>query len=408
MTSTTSTEGNSQPVWEFVSITGYDVPSAPVGQTVKQRLALLRHIFGRVDAPPEDPLKKTDDLRVLPPQQLDRIAPLPNWQDAAVALDLKLTDWLEQQKPDPRIILLVGPPYGGHAGILASWAEQKAWPVLDPPSPEQILAGDDAWLSELANTGGSWVFPNLERAYLRHAAGLGPVRAFLDRASAGDLGRGIIGCDSWAWAFLQRAWRGRLPIVLALQAFDQARLTHHFQQLAVAADGRDLIFCQSDTGHYVLPPPDVDQETYESSNFLQLLAAHSRGIPGIAWAGWRASLCKEQEGTQAEKALVENQVDLRRTIWVTPWDQLKKPAVPGVSRHDEAVVLHTLLLHNGLTLELMRQILPLLPTRVTETVAHLQEAGLVAQDGAAWRVTPLGYPPARQFLQDVGYLVDQF
>ncbi len=408
MTATNSTEANAQPVWEFVSITGYEVPSVPVTQTVKQRLALLRHIFGRVDAPPEDPLKKTDDLRALPLQQLDRIAPLPNWQDAAAALDLKLADWLEQQKPDPWIILLVGPPYGGHAGLLASWAEHKAWPVLAPPSPEQVLAGGDAWLNELANTGGSWVFPNLERAYLRHAAGLGLVRAFLDRAYAGELGRGIIGCDSWAWAFLQHAWHGRVPIILALQAFDRARLAHHFQQLAVAANGSDLIFCQSDTGHYVLPPPDPDQESHGSSNFLQLLAAHSRGIPGVAWAGWRASLRKEQEGAQAEKALAENHVDLRRTIWVTPWDQLKKPAVPGVSRHDEAVVLHTLLLHNGLTLELMRRILPLLPNRVAETVARLQEAGLVAQDGATWRVTPLGYPPVRQFLQDVGYLADQF
>lgn len=408
MTATNSTEANAQPVWEFVSITGYEVPSVPVTQTVKQRLALLRHIFGRVDAPPEDPLKKTDDLRALPLQQLDRIAPLPNWQDAAAALDLKLADWLEQQKPDPWIILLVGPPYGGHAGLLASWAEHKAWPVLAPPSPEQVLAGGDAWLNELANTGGSWVFPNLERAYLRHAAGLDLVRAFLDRAYAGELGRGIIGCDSWAWAFLQHAWHGRVPIILALQAFDRARLAHHFQQLAAAANGSDLIFCQSDTGHYVLPPPDPDQESHGSSNFLQLLAAHSRGIPGVAWAGWRASLRKEQEGAQAEKALAENHVDLRRTIWVTPWDQLKKPAVPGVSRHDEAVVLHTLLLHNGLTLELMRRILPLLPNRVAETVARLQEAGLVAQDGATWRVTPLGYPPVRQFLQDVGYLADQF
>jgi len=408
MTSTTSIDANTQPIWEYVSIAGYEVPSTPVRQTVKQRLAILHHILGRVDAPAEDPLKKTDELKALPEQMLDLVAPLPNWLSAAEALDLKLADWLEQEKSYPCIILLVGPPYGGHTEILRAWAEQKAWPTLNPPSPEQILADDDAWLAGLGNTGGSWVFPNLERAYLRHAAGLNQVRTFLDRAYAGDLGRGIIGCDSWAWAFLQHVWHGRLPIVWALEAFDQTRLTHHFQHLAVAAGGRQPVFCQSDTGHYVLPPPDADQETYESSDFLQLLAAHSRGILGVAWAVWRASLRKEQEGKQAEKALAENHIDPRRTIWVTPWDQLNKPVVPGDVRHDEAVVLHTLLLHSGLSLELMRQLLPMSLNRIAETVARLQEAGIVAQDGATWRVAPLGYPPARQFLQEVGYLTDQF
>jgi len=119
-------------------------------------------------------------------------------------------------------------------------------------------------------------------------------------------------------------------------------------------------------------------------------------------------LRKEQEGKQAAEALAENHIDPRRTIWVTPWDQLNKPVVPGDVRHDEAVVLHTLLLHSGLSLELMRQLLPMSLNRIAETVARLQEAGIVAQDGATWRVAPLGYPPARQFLQEVGYLTDQF
>ena len=78
--------------------------------------------------------------------------------------------------------------------------------------------------------GTPWVFPCLERAYLRHPEGLTMVRRFLANAYAGNLGRGIIGCDSWAWAFLRHVWRGRVPVTVTLQAFDETRLARHFRQ----------------------------------------------------------------------------------------------------------------------------------------------------------------------------------
>lgn len=41
---------------------------------------------------------------------------------------------------------------------------------------------------------------------MRHAGGLTLVRRLLERAVSGQLGRGLIGCDSWAWAYLQKVW----------------------------------------------------------------------------------------------------------------------------------------------------------------------------------------------------------
>jgi hypothetical protein len=71
-------------------------------------------------------------------------------------------------------------------------------------------------------------------------------------------------------------------------------------------------------------------------------------------------------------------------------------------------VLHTLLLHNGLPLELMQQLLPLSPSQVMETLLRLEDCDLAVQADTVWQVAPQGYPAARQFLQGNGYLLDQF
>jgi hypothetical protein len=61
----------------------------------------------------------------MPKWQLERIAPTLDWRDAANMLNAHLENWLEQDKPDQPVIVLVGPPYSGNADILAAWAEEQ-------------------------------------------------------------------------------------------------------------------------------------------------------------------------------------------------------------------------------------------------------------------------------------------
>jgi hypothetical protein len=56
--------------------------------------------------------------------------------------------------------------------------------------------------------------PNLEKCYLRHPSGLNTVRHFFTELRSGGLGRGIIGCDSWAWFYLKHVIGGGLPDAL--------------------------------------------------------------------------------------------------------------------------------------------------------------------------------------------------
>jgi hypothetical protein len=406
--STSENEKVAQPLWECVPIAGYHLPVAPVTHTLRERLAAIQRFFRSGEPEQGYPLKAKDKLRALPQWQLERVAPAPEWRNSAEAIDIGLKDWLGQEKPDQPVIVLVGPPHSGHTEILAEWAKQHRWPVLTPPSAGQVLAGDDAWLSKQISDGRPWVFPALERGYLRHAWGLSLIRRFLARAYSGNLGRGIIGCDSWAWAYLHHVWQGRMPITLTLQACDKARLADHFQRLANPSGDRQLLFHQSDNGRHVLPLPDAEEASDKTSNFLQLLAAHSRGVFGVAWAVWRASLRTEPDENKAEENDIAERKISHQTVWVIPWSQLTPPELPSGAGRDEAFVLHTLLLHNGLPLELLQKLLPLSPNHVMETLFRLDESGIVVQDNSIWQVTAQGYPAVRQFLKADGYLVDQF
>ena len=114
------------------------------------------------------------------------------------------------------------------------------------------------------------------------------MRQFLRQACSGSLGRGIIGCDSWAWAFLRRAGPNCRARTLTLQAFDQERLSLYLQGLAEGAEKPLLAFRQAHSGKYVLPPPaeSPDEAAVVDRDFLNRLAAYSRGIPGIARTLW--------------------------------------------------------------------------------------------------------------------------
>jgi hypothetical protein len=159
-------------IWKYVSVADYQRPSAPVTHTAKKGLTFFQDFLQR-DEPDEDgPLKTVEELRLLPDWQIERIAPAPDWAGAAEALTTHLEEWLARENSGQSIIVLVGPPYSGLTEIVPCWAEQQGWPLIEPPSAEQILAEDYTWFTGQHSNGDPWVLPLLEHAYLRHANGL--------------------------------------------------------------------------------------------------------------------------------------------------------------------------------------------------------------------------------------------
>jgi hypothetical protein len=232
--------------------------------------------------------------------------------------------------------------------------------------------------------------------------------SFFHRLQAGALGAGIIGADSWSWEFLAQAVGPCPALTLALQAFDHERLSQWFQPKAA----HDLLFRQSDNGALVMPPPeglaDVTDTSAGISQFLKHLAAYSRGIPGVALELWRSALRRGPKAELAAEMAEEVTCEMGTSIWVLPWDDVRKPALPHGFGSEHALLIHTLLIHDGLPTALATELLPFSADVVARARTDLLDSGLIEDDGGTWRVSAAGYPSARGYLDGEGYLTDNF
>jgi len=174
------------------------------------------------------------------------------------------------------------------------------------------------------------------------------------------------------------------------------------------------IFREATTGRAVLASSGSssdDQAETEGGKktdreFLTHLAARSRGNPGVARAIWRASLQVNSDEDVEAKAQEEAAEDKGYTMWVNPLPKINLPSLPSGSSREEALVLHALLLHNGLSAPLLSELLPLGHETVLQIVHRLRTARLVTDADECWQVVPLGYPAVRAFLDREGFLID--
>lgn len=413
-------QDDNRSLWRFIPLSDYESPAEPATQTVRNQLSQLmlrlgiRLQDGR-DAAFDEP---EQELQSISSSLIERAAPEPDWRGNHIqALTTAYQSWLDADVPGAGLHVLVNAPHSELPQSVRHWAADNGCRVIEPPTTKQLLEMDDDWLVQLKAVGGSrWVLPWLERCYLRHWAGFRLLRGWLDWATEHQAG--LIVCDSWAWAFLCRTLQidQVLPKPHALAPFGAGELKGWLQHPAHKHDSAGHVFRQADSGAPIIGQDDDDTgpegngagsaRGQEESDFLQHLAARSRGIPEIAWRVWRHSLLVEGDAEVDGAAEEQAGKDGGRTIWVRAWDQLELPAVPGDVGPTDALVLHALLLHNGLVDELFSPLLPLMPFEVAGALQRLQEAGLVAGSDGCRQVSALGYLAARDFLRQEGFLTD--
>lgn len=395
-------------LWEMVPLAQYTVPRGPDQQLVRRKWAALRRLLRAADEETQAPVRAEAELRALPAVRLENLVPPIDWAPAAEALEHALAAGAPQGTSRPAVHFLIGQPHCGHAEILRHWAQAQGARILSPPRYEEILSGDHHWLADLGGTDGVWVLPALERCFLRHAAGLGLVRQILERAASGRLGTGLIGCDSWAWAYLQRLFPAPQLQALTLGAFDGHRLADLFLRLSRADGGRPLNVRNARTGASVLPEPEaLAAGEVEIGKELKQLAAHCRGNPGIAWRYWRRRLRAEPE--RAEPSDGQRQSDAEgdeHVVWLT--EAIDDPVLPAETSDDLVLILHVLLLHNGLPAWLLPELLPMPQGPIASLLWRLEALGMVALEADHWRVAALGYRTAREILRERTFLVDPF
>ena len=414
-----TTDAN-QTLWRFVRLDQYKRPSGTSRETMRKGIfgLWLRLGWG---GKAEESVFAEKELSQVPPELVDKAAPDPDWSAPLSAVTAVLDSWLDVKVPEFSNQIFVGPPYHGTPEILTAWAQARGWRLVAAPSPEMILTGGQDWLTQFEEDDGPLVLPHLEQCYLRHYDGLTLLRRLLDHIISQSR-RWLVGCDSWAWAYLSKALKVDtvFPTPFILEAFDHERLKIWFQQLAAASKESNFVFRQLDSGKYVLPPAAGDEvsgdrsqgSNAESSGFLKNVAAYSRGIPGIARAVWRRSFAfvntTEEDGEARDKeAPAAEDGNSAYPILVKPWSQLNLPGFPGQQVSSGLLmVLHTLLIHGGLWRRILPQLFPLSPMEILEYLYLLEAFGLVESGQGFWRVTPAGYPSVRLMLQSEGYLTD--
>jgi hypothetical protein len=392
------------PLWEFVAAGSFVAPKSSSEQIVR-RWSAFKRLFQHDSGVEESPFKPESELQHLPAGLLHRLAGPVDWSGALSALGEALNGW-SGAEGEPRVVFVVGPPWSGHAEILRAWAVAHQAPCVEAPSYMDILHPKREWVQIPQKEEQPWIMPELERCYLRHAEGFDLVRNFLEQSMRGAYGPGLIGCDSWAWAYLQHIWPVPCSSVLTLQGFDGARLTRLLRQLSAAQGGTDYCFKNASNGHTVLCAED-DADAQVSAAIVQL-AVRTRGNVGLALRYWRDVLRSEPESSQGhdDADVDERDVSEIPTVWVAALPS--SPLPPDDDTDLIAFVIHTLLLHRGLPEELLPRVLPMARTHIIAALLRLRTLGIVEEDNGYWYIAPLAYVGASTYLRERNYLIDQF
>lgn len=423
-------------LWKYVSLDRYTHPKSPASEAVRKGLLGLWDKL-RKDLSGKNAGERSSDnhyidqslLHNVPQKLLDGAAPEPNWNELTLALDKALAERVQNVSSDSKVQFVVFPTCSGTEGVLLHWAIKKDWQIITPPEPAEILEGGNDSLAPLgANDVKPFVIPQLERWYLRHHDGLTLIRNLIGLLSAKNP-RCLIGINSWSLAYLNRILNllNYFESPLTLQALDQQSLEKWFQSLANRTGQQIFVFRQTDNGNLILPLPSAldqsnaddnqqqqnvgDSTPSKTTKFLSYLAGYSRGIPMVAWTIWRHCLRSTQPTYKGD--LNDRLAEIMRsrdghTMWLPPWSQSDLPSMPNETNQIKIFVLHTILLHGQMQLELLANLLPFPTAEVLTALRELLSLRLIELENGMWRADPLGYPAIRQFLQREGYLLDDF
>jgi hypothetical protein len=134
-----------RPCWRYVRLRELESLKPSPKETVRKSFFGLFHRF-RERSKPGNVEGIHDKLERLPDWRMDRVAPAPNWQELAPALDRVLKSWAENRSGGSRLEVVVGAPYSGTTEALSHWVGLRGVMTLEPPSPAEILNGAEAWL----------------------------------------------------------------------------------------------------------------------------------------------------------------------------------------------------------------------------------------------------------------------
>lgn len=365
-------------VWEFIPLTEYHPPqpsSSALG------LDLVSRKSARTGGSSEPKARE----RSLPWHDT-WIRPI-DWKPAASAFDGVLDAWSNDSARKGSAQVSVG-SLGSAEQVLRAWAAQRSVKVLEPPTIDALFDGNaEVWPVLQGGSKDVLVIPALERCFIRHHKGLRLVRQLIE-ATRVTPHRLVIGCDIWAWKFLQTALQFDVlcsnPVTIA--PLDSTRLRAWVPTLT--AENRDVRFVVD--GEDCFAP---DSESGEQ--LLCELAATSRGVPTLAWSLWRSLL---QESVRKPAG---NAVEFHLAVSTASPFSLQG----AIDSRIASYVLHTILLHGGLPDGALPRLLPFVPSQIWKALLELRDQGLVTEEEGLWRVVVKYYAEICRRLAAEGFWI---
>ncbi|MEC9491137.1 hypothetical protein [Flexistipes sp.] len=394
------------PIWKFVPPNDYAVPTVHMQKPVSKAWQFFQQIFRRKDVL-DVSFKKEYDLYSLPRVQLAHLVPSLPWEDVAVALDTALRDWMADEFSENSVKFFIGQPFSEHPEVVSHLGVRHQAVEITPPSIEQILFNEKSWFDSWPSYGTFWVLPKLEHCYLRHANGLSLVRRLLRLAVSGQLGKGVIGCDSWAWAYVQRIFPLPQADAITLQAFDADRLQRLIYGLMKSQSNTKIHYYSAKHGQEIT---GISAEEGQRQKEFEELAAYCRGNVAIATTYWRERLTYRQDGYEepfdGKTKMHTDENRFGEHLWVTAMPP--EPELPIGNDEEYCLLLHAIMLHGGLPESLLRDLLPFSAIRCRGLLGQMQQFGIVHCANGCWQVREMAYIVVRRLLSAHGYLTDSF
>lgn len=215
---------------ELVALRDYSAPAMPTEHAIRRYWRLLRRHFKQDES---EPMSAGERLKPATRKLLDSVAAPPAYGVLMEELQSAVQAWQADAAPGAAWMQAVVLAPCDHSDLVGTWAEQHDHAVLRPPARDALAhsAAQIDW--ELLAGDGLLVVPQLERWFLRQRDGLVTVRGLIEALS--QLERPcIVSCNSWAWAFLEKAAGAGLvlPRAVTFQAFRAKQLNAWFTGLA--------------------------------------------------------------------------------------------------------------------------------------------------------------------------------
>ncbi len=403
-------------IWTFIPWEDFSLPAPPPSDVARGSLRRvwksLRELF-RNETNGSEPKQPGPDGSRPSRDLIQQISPDPDLRPAAQVLRETLSTWLPPAAPTPCIVPLIGPPGCDLADMLQMLGQADGFQLVPKLDATTILSTDRTDSTALPHApttdGNVLVIPRLEHWYLRHQDGFNLIRLLIDRLMSSG-GSAVVGCDSWAWAFLQHAIgiEDVLGPPRTLAPFDAVRLENWLRSLL---DFEKYEFRQQGDDKSLFPADGaeaLESEAQGPPGHFKSLAAQARGNPGVALALWRAGLRnRDQDDENASRA--SSPAPSKSIISSVSATDLERPKLPlekaPIYRH----ILHAILLHGGLSPATLNAILPFSGAHIRRCISLMRQADiLVPGVDDRVRVELTAYPFVRSVLATDGFLTDAF